>query len=150
MPRPRPRSVALLTAGAVAGIGLSACGGPTRSAGDFCGELAANQAALVAPIATPADIEATLALYRRLAEEAPLAIEEEWETLVVNLETADTVDPADPESVQRAANAAYATEEPAHAVAEWARTTCAVEIGPVGTVAPEPPPTSTTTPDDAG
>ena len=148
MPRRRNLSRAGATALGMAVLALVGCGERSRSAGRFCRELGANQAALTAPIASSSDIDATLALYRRLADAAPLAVEDEWAKLVTNLETADTVDPADPESVQQAANTAYATEEPAHAVVEWARATCGLEIGPAGTVSPPLPPTTSTLPDD--
>lgn len=144
------QSCACAAAVALAAATLAGCGGDSHSAGSFCNELSANQASLTAPIATPDDIAATLDLYRRLAETTPLAIEEEWAKLVTSLETADTVDPTDPDSVQRAADTAYATQEPAQRVAEWARATCALEIGPVGTVSPPPPSTTSTIPDDEG
>ena len=51
---------------------------------------------------TIADIDTVLALYRELGDLAPLAIDADWDALVLNYETASTVVPADPASVQRA------------------------------------------------
>ena len=82
--------------------------------------------------------------YRRIGDDAPLAIEPHWQALVINYETASTVDVADPESVQRALAQAYATEESAVAVRDWLRSSCPVDLGAVATVvahpaAPAPP-----------
>ena len=111
----------------------------------FCGEVQANTAALVASPATVADIDAYLDLYRRIGELAPLAIEPHWEALILSYETASTVDPADPESVQAAIRRAYATERSAVAVKDWLLANCNVDLGPVSTVVPAaaPPPVST-------
>ena len=94
-------SIALL--GAVALVG-AACSGDDSS-GDaerFCGEVQANTAALVTAPASADEIDGFLDEYRRIGELAPLAIEPHWQALVLNYETASTVEPADPESVQRA------------------------------------------------
>ena len=138
------------------GIALTAlllgCGG-SGSAGDaerFCGEVQANTRAIVRPrMRTAADIDGLLALYRDLGELAPLAIDADWDALVLNYETASTVAPSDPESVQRAVARAYATEQSAVAVHDWLMANCAVDIGPVATIVPDAPrrarPTTTTT-----
>ena len=55
---------------------------------------------------------------------------------MLNFETASTVEPDDPESVQRAARQAYATERSAVAVADWLLTNCGVDLGPVATIVP--------------
>ena len=79
------------------------------------------------------------------ARVAPLAIEQEWGDLVVNYETASTVDPGDPESVQRVVETAVRTEESVTAVQQWVAANCDVDLGPVATVQP-PPPTSSVAP----
>jgi hypothetical protein len=130
----------LLTAISVVAI---ACGDDGSSAGDaerFCGEIQQDVAAVVDPaLATEDDLEATLVRYRELAELAPLAIEDDWGVIVVNLETASTVVPSDPESVQRAVAQAYATERSAVAVRDWLLVNCAVDLGPVATITPQDP-----------
>lgn len=117
------------------------------SAEAFCAEVTANVAAIVTPpLATEDDVDATLDLYRDLADLAPLAIEEEWRDLLVLVETTSTVAPDDPESVQRAVAVAFATERSAVAVRDWILANCGVDIGPVATIAPQGPAATTTLP----
>ena len=140
MPR-RPIGSLALAALAVAGCGDDGPGDAER----FCGEVQAHTAALVALPETPDDIDPYLDLYRRIGELAPLAVEPHWEALILNLETASSVDTTDPESVQAAVRRAYATERSAVAVRDWLLANCNVDLGPVATVvppAPPPPPTS--------
>lgn len=118
-------------------LGLAACG--DNGAGDaerFCGEIDADPAAVVAPpIGTDDELDATMTHYRMLADLAPVAIEEEWRDLVLNVETASTVVPGDDESMQRAVAQAYATEQSAVAVRDWLLTNCSIDLGPVATIA---------------
>lgn len=115
---------------------LTACG--DDSAGDaerFCGEIEANSAALFTPeIERPTDIEPVLELYREIGAFAPLAIEEEWDQLVLNYETANTVVPGDEASLQAATAQAYQSEKSAAAVKVWLQENCALDIGPVATI----------------
>ena len=83
------------------------------------------------------DIDGFLDLYRDIDDVAPLAIEAHWQALVLNYETASTVDMADPESVQRALAQAYATERSAVAVKTFLLANCNVDIGPIATVVPQ-------------
>jgi hypothetical protein len=149
-PMARPIRAALPLAAAV--VLVLGCGGGD-SAGDaerFCGEVQANTRAIVRPrLRTVEDIDTLLALYRELGELAPLAIDADWEALILNYETASTVAPTDPGSVQRVAARAYATERSAVAVHDWLLANCAVDIGPVATIVPDrtprrPTPTTTT------
>lgn len=132
--RPAFTLVAIVAAVAMA----TACG--SDDAGDaerFCGEIDADPAAVVAPpIGSDDELDAALAHYRMLADLAPVAIEDEWNDLVVNLETASTVVPGDDESLQRAVARAYATERSAVAVSEWLMANCSIDLGPVATIAP--------------
>lgn len=135
--------------GALFAVGALASGCADDGPGDaerFCGQVQANAAALVTEPATADDIDGFLGLYRRIGEVAPLAIEPHWQALVLNYETASTVDTTDPESVQRATRQAYATERSAVAVKNWLLANCNVDLGPVSTVvpqAPAPPPPTT-------
>jgi hypothetical protein len=119
---------------------LFGCSSGERS-GDaerFCGEVKAHTRAIVRPrLGNVADVDALLALYRDLGELAPLAIEADWDALTLNYETASTVVPGDPESMQRVAARAYATERSAVAVHDWLMANCAVDIGPVATIVPD-------------
>ncbi len=106
-----------------------------------------NTAELVTPPASADEIDGYLDEYRRIGELAPLSIEPHWQALVLNYETASTVEPQDPESVQRVVARAYATERSAVAVKDWLLTNCNVDIGPLSTIVPPaPPPTTTSVP----
>jgi hypothetical protein len=117
---------------------LTACGsGNPGDAERFCGEVQANTRGIVKPrVQSAEDIDALLTLYRDLGDLAPLSIDADWDALILNYETASTVVPTDPESVQRVAARAYATEQSAVAVHDWLLENCNVDIGPVGTLVP--------------
>jgi hypothetical protein len=138
----RPIRAVLTSAAAVLTVLLLGCGGG-GSAGDaerFCGEVQANTRALVRPrLRTIADIETLLGLYRDLGDLAPLAVAREWDAIILNYETASTVIPDNPESLQRVAARAYATERSAVAVHDWLLANCKVDIGPVATIVPPGP-----------
>jgi hypothetical protein len=151
--RPRlPARIAGAAAVLLTSIAIGACGGDDGSdAARFCADVRADVDGVVNPsLATAEELEVTLERYRSLAALAPVAIAEEWDALVVNLETAATVVPDDPDSVQRAVAQAYATERSAVAVADWLRANCAVELGPVATIVPQARPTPATTPPGEG
>ena len=137
----RPPTRSFLAAVASAAL-LIGCGSGERS-GDaerFCGEVKAHTRAIVRPrLRNVADVDALLTLYRDLGELAPLAIEADWDALTLNYETASTVVPGDPESMQRVAARAYATEQSAVAVHDWLMANCAVDLGPVATIVPDAP-----------
>lgn len=119
---------------------ISACSTGTSDAERFCGEIAADPTAVVAPpLGTEEEFESALAHYRMLAELAPVAIEQEWRALVVNLETVATVVPSDDDSLRRAVAQAYATERSAVEVQRWLLANCSIDLGPVGTVVPHDP-----------
>ncbi|MDW3216631.1 MAG: hypothetical protein R8G01_21750 [Ilumatobacteraceae bacterium] len=123
----------------------------------FCGEAIENRNSLVAPpLTTDAEIDATLEFYELMGQLAPVAIADEWNDVLISLETASTLVPGDPESEQLVAKTAYATEPSAFAVKEWLFDNCRLDI-PITTIAPQaavpartiPPPTiETTVPSD--
>jgi hypothetical protein len=121
----------------VVGTTIVACGGDD-DAGDaerFCGEIEVHQGALFSPdISSATEIGPLVELYREIGELAPLAIEDEWDQLVLNYETASTVVPGDEASIQAAAAQAYQTEQSAAAVKQWLVDNCALDIGPVATI----------------
>ena len=128
---------------------LVACGddGPSPDAAAFCTLISERAADVVSPsIGTELDIEATIDVYRRLGELAPLAIGEEWEQLTLGVVTAATVVPGDESSVQHAIQQAYATERSAVTVASWVSASCGVDLGPVTTLAPQDAPDPATPP----
>ncbi|MAT04325.1 MAG: hypothetical protein CL424_04690 [Acidimicrobiaceae bacterium] len=125
---------------ALAPLAIVACGGGDEPQGDavrFCAEAAEHRETIIdPPVADEAGLTATLDFYRAMGELAPLAIAEEWNQLVVSLETAAELVPGDPESEQLVAATAYATEPAAYAVSVWLRRNCGVEI-PITTIAPQ-------------
>ncbi len=137
---------------------LVACGGDDAVQSDaqrFCGEAIEQRDNLVAPpLSTDAEIDATLDFYRLMGELAPIAIAEEWNDLLVSLETASTLVPGDAASEQLVAKTAYATEPSAFAVKRWLLDNCGLDI-PITTIAPQEavpartvtvPPAATTVP----
>ena len=130
------RSIALA---AVALAALSACGDdePSSDAERFCGEAIENRDNLVAPpLSTDAEVDATLEFYRLMGELAPLSIADQWNDVLVSLETASTLVPGDPDSEQIVAATAYATEPSAFAVKKWLLDNCGLDI-PITTIAPQ-------------
>jgi hypothetical protein len=139
MSRRIPRTLASVVAPLLAVWLVSGCTDDGPSAERFCGEVDANKAALTAPsLAYDDDIAAVLDLYRDIGTVAPLAIEDAWDQLVLNYETASTVVPGDAESVQRAVTMAYQSERSAVEVSEWLAANCNVYLGPLATLVPQP------------
>lgn len=117
---------------------LAACGSdePAGDAQRFCGEIEANLNGLTAPqLSTASDIEPLLDLYREIGAFAPLAIEPEWDQLVLNYETASTVVPGDDASMQAAVVMALQSEQAGARVKQWLIDNCALDIGPIATLA---------------
>ena len=111
----------------------------------FCGEVQTHTSELLSAPATLDDVEPYLALYRRIGDVAPLAVEPHWQALVLDYETASTVDPSDPASVQRALVQAYATEKSAVAVRDFLLANCSVDLGPITTIVAHGPVTPAAT-----
>lgn len=145
-----PATASAATLVLLAGLALS-CGddGP----GDterFCSEVKAHTAELVTPPKELADVAGFVALYKRIDRVAPLAIQPHWEALILNYETASTVDPGDSASLQRAYRQAYATESSAVKVHDFLLTNCGVDLGPVSTIVPQTTPPAVTSTTAAG
>lgn len=118
---------------------LGACGGGgATDAERFCSNAIERTAAIVSPpMQTADDLNETLAFYREMTDLAPVAIEPQWRALLVLVETASTVVPEDPASMQRVAAQAYATEKSAFEVREWIARNCGHDIGPMATIVPQ-------------
>lgn len=116
---------------ATATVLASACSDEAvRSESAYCGQVAQYQAELNSPpISTPTDIGLVLAAWRSVAQSAPVAIEPEWNTMVDMMETAVTVDPDDPESMQLVADTARASEPAAKRVVNYTQERCGLTIG---------------------
>jgi hypothetical protein len=133
-------------------VGLAACGGDddTGDAERFCGEVAEHQALLTRPQLgsegdVDDDIDELLDEYRRIGRFAPLAVEDDWDQLTAAYEAAAAVDPDDPDAEQEALEEVFRSERAAVAIAEWLRTTCGIDLGPIITIVPEVGATTTTT-----
>ncbi len=133
---------------ALAPLLIVACGGDdgvTSDAERFCSEAIAHQNAIIdPPVSDEAGLAATLDFYRLMGRLAPISIAEEWNQLVVNLETAAAYDPSDPESEQLVIATAYATEAAAYDVKVWLGRNCGLDI-PITTIAPHEPVSAITT-----
>ena len=143
------RLSAVLPSAAIAiAIGLTGCGSATpRSTSSFCGELQAHDNEIRTPPAKADEIPALITLYSKMGEVAPLEIQGDWEIVYGSLKTANTVNADDPASVQQVADVAYAAQQSATNVANWAKSNCNVDLGPIAIVpggAGEAPATSTT------
>jgi len=111
---------------------LMACNddAPTRTEGNYCSEVSTHLADLSSPvIATPADIDRVLASWRAVAATAPLAVQQEWNIVVISMETAAAVDPDDPASVQHVADTARASERASNRVISYTLERCGTQIG---------------------
>jgi hypothetical protein len=122
---------ALVAATVGCAVALAACGDdPTeRSESNYCTEVGNHLSDLNSPaLAVPADIDRVIASWRTVARSAPLAIEAEWNTMVSNLETAATVDPNDPVSMQRVADSARSSEPAANLILTYTQQKCGADI----------------------
>lgn len=88
-------------------------------------------------LSTSDQVGPLLDLYREIGAFAPIAIAIEWQQLVLNYETASTVAPGDDASMQRAVATALQSEQAAAQVKGWLVDNCALDIGPVATIAPQ-------------
>jgi hypothetical protein len=119
--------IVLAVAGCCAVTACSSNAPPT--AGQYCATIAGNLQQLNTPaIVDAAGIEATTNLYRTITSIAPLAVQKEWETMTSNVETAATVDPKDPASVQRVADMARSSQQAASTISDYTTRVCGVTI----------------------
>lgn len=122
----------------------------TGDAEVFCAELEADAPVLMNPqLATADDVAAHLAVYERLAESVPLAIEEEWDALLGAYRAAAEVVPGDSASVEVARREIFTSEQSALTVRDWVTANCGFDlasVGPIGTLSPATTPLPTTAP----
>jgi len=114
------------------GSALAACSDDAtkRTESNYCAEVSSHLADLSSPvIATPADIDRVLDSWRAVAATAPLAVQQEWNIVVISMETAAAVDPNDPASVQHVADTARASERSANRVISYTLERCGTQIG---------------------
>lgn len=147
MRSPAARTTTLVTVVAVLSLlGIVACGDNAnqRSEANYCTQVGNHLSALNTPvIGEGGDIDKVIDAWRAVSASAPLAVQAEWVTVVAALETAITVDPNDPASMQLVADTARESEPAATRVISYTQQRCGALIGNVAptpaTAAPTPP-----------
>lgn len=124
----------------VYGSALAACSSdaPPATGGQYCATVNANLTELGTPaIADAAGVAAAAQLYGSITSIAPLAVQEEWAIMTSNIETAATVDPNDPASVQKVADMARSSQHAATAISDYTLKVCGLTLGtPLTTTVP--------------
>ena len=113
-------------------VALAACN--DDDAGDaeqFCDDVATNVDVLRAEPASREEVEELIELWRDVADNAPLAIEEEWRAHADNLELAWTS-----EDQQEVVASTFAAERSTVGIAVWLNDNCGIDFGPVTTIVP--------------
>lgn len=124
-------------------LGLSACGGPSRTGTSFCRQLARELPAIAQRIQTTKEVSQMVDRYQRLLERSPLTIEKDMAVMTDLLRQASKLNTNKPEEVQALADASYAANQSALHVRDWVKSTCAVDISSGLNI--EPPRVATTT-----
>ncbi len=117
---------------------VSACSdnADQRSEANYCTQVGNHLTDLNSPtITADSDIDRVLGAWRTVSKSAPLAVQAEWETMVANLETAITVEPNDPASMQLVADTARRSEPAANRVISYTQQRCGALIGSVAPTA---------------
>ena len=124
-------------------LGLSACGGASRTGTSFCRQLAQELPAIAQRMQTSKEVNAMVDRYQRLLERSPLTIEKDMAVITDLLQQAAKLNTNNPEEVQALADATYAANQSALQVRDWVKSTCAVDISSGLNI--EPPRVATTT-----
>lgn len=126
--RDRPPTHALCVLAFASLTVLASCGKPARTATNFCRQLQQELPGIAMPAATPNEVSNLVDSYGRLLDVAPLAVQDDWAALTDLVKAAAEVDAADPASVQKIADLAYASQRHATNAAAWVLATCGVDI----------------------
>jgi len=113
---------------ALAAVGLSSCAETPRTATNFCRVLADRLAEITEPPTDNAAVDRLIEHYSRLAEVAPLEVEDDIVALRDLFIAASQVDVNDPESVQTVADLAYGADQAAEDAGIYAGTTCGIDL----------------------
>ena len=124
-------------------LGLTACGGASRTGTSFCRQLAQELPAIAQRMQTSKEVNAMVDRYQRLLERSPLTIEKDMAVITDLLQQAAKLNTNNPEEVQALADATYAANQSALQVRDWVKSTCAVDISSGLNI--EPPRVATTT-----
>ena len=107
---------------------LASCAQTPRTATNFCRVLADRIDEITEPPTDNAGVDRLIEHYSRLAEVAPLEVEDDIATLRDLFIAASQVNVNDPESVQAVADAAYGAEKAAEDAGIYAGATCGVDL----------------------
>lgn len=107
---------------------LASCAQTPRTATNFCRVLADRIDEITEPPTDNAGVDRLIEHYSRLAEVAPLEVEEDIVTLRDLFIAASQVNVNDPASVQAVADAAYGAEKAAEDAGIYAGATCGVDL----------------------
>lgn len=129
------RLLRISASAALVAVALTACGNE-RTGTAFCRQLAREIPGIARPITTKSQAREIVDRYRRLLDVSPLTIEKDVRTVVDVLEKAVNVDTKDAAAMQEVADAAYAANQAALNVRDWAKSTCAVDISTGSTIVP--------------
>lgn len=142
--------VAALAVALSTGVGACSDSAPP-SEGAYCGAVGLHAAALNSPtLATPADVQAMVAEWQKVADAAPQAVAQEWKAVMEVLRTAVTIDPNDSQALQAFADASRGNEPAANRIIEYTYAKCGATIGPVTPVPTTLVPPATAPPTTGG
>jgi len=153
MRSPSARTTTSTLAGALLAITfgvVTACGdnADQRSEANYCTQVGNHLTDLNSPTITgEGDIDRVVGSWRTVSKSAPIAVQAEWEKMVANLDTAITVDPNDPVSMQLVADTARKSEPAANRVISYTQQRCGALIGSVAPTLTTLLTSTTTTPD---
>ena len=109
-------------------LALAACAETPRTATNFCRVLADRIDEMTEPPTDNASVNRLIDHYSRLAEVAPIEVEDSIVTLRDLFIAASEVNVNDPESVQAVADLAYQADGAAEAAGIYAGATCGVDL----------------------
>jgi len=124
-------------------LGLTACGGPTRTGTSFCRQLSHELPDIAQRVQTQKEVSKMVDRYQRLLDRAPLTIEKDLAVMTDLLRQASNLNTNNQKDVQALADASYAANQSALHVRDWVKSTCAVDISSGLNI--EPPRLATTT-----
>lgn len=107
---------------------LTSCAETPRTATNFCRVLADRIDEMVQPPSDNAAVQRLIEHYTRLAEVAPLEVEDDIVALRDLFVAASEVDPNDPTSVQAVADLAYGADQAAEEAGIYAGATCGIDL----------------------
>lgn len=141
----RPLLAAVALAAAVTVLG--SCDKGSRQ-DRFCKQLADDQSVLSVVPQDPDDLDTFVSRYERLADIAPLAIDDQWHTIADLVKAVATSDLSDPTTADRLRDQAVAATKAVDDVRAYAKTTCGVDLvlaATPGAVSPTTVPGAATT-----